>query len=571
MTSIPSPSPSAGTAPAPATRGKQRRRRRMLLRVGLAAMGALLLAVVVPAATGASRALAQGSSVTISPTQGPPGTVVTATGSNWTPGDQIQAIWNGPTGTDVGSPVGVNSSGGFALTFAVPSGSAAGSYQIAFYDETERTFVVANEDFTVSQSSPSSSPPAAPSNVSNSPLDALDFYISWQINSTNQTGFQVYNGVTIENVGANQSYYEWAAHPNQYMCIAVRAYNSSGYSAWAGTWTCASTPGVQAPPTGKFTLSNYNSGCLGVLDGADNNWAVQGKCNTPDQTWTVGQEDGTTGYYQLVNDDNECLGVYDGSTASNADVVGWQCLGTGHPDQYWAWVKAGVDGSYDYLVNYNSGQVLGVYDNLTSSFAQIVQSANQESLNSQLWQLGSPGKFPALGTGPGASYCTGYPGGAASYSFDNVYACEGTTTGATTFDNPGSGVYAWQCVELSARFLWATYNIWAGPVPYGYELVSMVHANYPGIQVGTPGPGSVPVAGDVISLGPYQGTGSNAGHTAVVISANQSTGQFEIMSENAPENAAGEQSLQVDLTGGHNGEVLFFGVWTTASWLETGA
>ena len=80
--------------------------------------------------------------------------------------------------------------------------------------------------------------------------------------------------------------------------------------------------------------------------------------------------------------------------------------------------------------------------------------------------------------------------------------------------------------------------------------------------------GGLPVAGDVISLGPGGGTSGSAGHTAVVISANPSAGTFEVMSENAPEGTAGEQSVQVDLSGGHNGEVLFFGAWTAASWLE---
>ncbi len=185
--------------------------------------------------------------------------------------------------------------------------------------------------------------------------------------------------------------------------------------------------------------------------------------------------------------------------------------------------------------------------------------------------LASPAT-PPTGYGAGSGYCTSYSGGVtSSYSFDNVYACEGSTTGSTTFDEPGSGVYAWQCVELSARFLWAIDGIWAGPgsgVEDGADLVSVVHSNYPKIAVSTPGPGSVPAAGDVISLGPYGGTSGSDGHTAVVISANASTGQFEIMSENAPIGAAGEQALQVDLSGGHNGEVLFYGVWTTASWLD---
>jgi len=546
------------------------------LQTCLVAVGAVLLALAMPLITNSATALAQGSSVALSPTQGPPGAQVTATGSSWTAGDVIQTIWGSDTGPDVGNTATVNSSGGFTLTFGVPSGTAPGSYQVFFYDETERYFVAANENFTVTQPVPL---PAAPSSVTNTPLDSLTFYIGWKINSTNQTGFQINNGVTTITVGANQNYYEWPAQPNQYMCIAVRAINSGGSSAWAGMWTCATTPGVQAPPAGKFTLPNYNSGqCLGVLDGANNTWAVQGSCKTPDQTWTVGQEDGTSGYYQLINGSNECLGVNGGSTANGADVVGWQCLGTSSPDQYWAWVKAGVYPTYDYLVNYKSGQVLMVYDNVTSDFAQVVQSANiqPESLNSQLWHTAAPGNFPAKGVGTGTSYCTGYAGGVTTgYQVDNVYACQGSTTGTTTFDAPGSGVAAWQCTEFSARFLWAIYGIWAGPgiVTDGATLVSQVNALYPGIGVGTPGSGSVPAVGDVISLGPGGSVNKPLGHTGVVISANPSTGQFQLISENwnPSTNAAAENTWQVDLSGGHNGEVELAGTttWTTASWLKT--
>ena len=134
--------------------------------------------------------------------------------------------------------------------------------------------------------------------------------------------------------------------------------------------------------------------------------------------------------------------------------------------------------------------------------------------------------LPPKGYGTGTGYCTSYAGGVtSSYSFENVYACEGTTTGSTTFDQPGN-IYAWQCVELSARFLWAIDGIWAGPgsgVQDGAEPVSVVHAN-DGTPVGSPGPGSVPAPGDVISLGPGGGSDPTFGHTAVVISADAATG-----------------------------------------------
>jgi hypothetical protein len=208
--------------------------------VALAGMAAVLLAVIV-LATGAGRALAQGGNVTLSPAQGSQGTEVTASGTGWTPGDTIQAYWNGYNGGyPIGSPVAVNSAGDFTSSFTVPSGTATVSYWVSFYDKNQNYYE--NASFTVTQSSP----PAAPSNLKASPYGPLGFYLTWTGNSANQTGFQVYNGVTTENVTADD--YLWTvAQPSTYMCFAVRAYNSSGYSAWAGMWTCDSTPPGGAP------------------------------------------------------------------------------------------------------------------------------------------------------------------------------------------------------------------------------------------------------------------------------------------------------------------------------------
>ena len=174
------------------------------------------------------------------------------------------------------------------------------------------------------------------------------------------------------------------------------------------------------------------------------------------------------------------------------------------------------------------------------------------------------------GYGSGSNYCPQYPQSKnSSYEFDNVYACEGTTTGqptgATAFDNPGN-VYSWQCVELVGRYLWAVFGM-TGVNGDGYQIVNSVHNANPSVPVATPRPGSVPNPGDVISLGPYGGTAGASGHTAVVLTSDQSSGSFTIMSENAPKGTAGKQSLKVDLSGGHNGSVMFYGTWTKASWL----
>lgn len=179
------------------------------------------------------------------------------------------------------------------------------------------------------------------------------------------------------------------------------------------------------------------------------------------------------------------------------------------------------------------------------------------------------GALPS-GYGKGASYCSSYGNRPSRYSFDGVYACASTASqGPTTFDSAGGESF--QCVELSARFLWAIYGIWAGPgsgVQSGADLVSVVHQMHPSIRVGHPGPHSVPVAGDIVSLGPGGAVNATFGHTAVVVSASARTGYVTIISQNLPPGAAGKQTFRVGLRGRHNGRVLLNGIWTTASWLR---
>jgi hypothetical protein len=176
----------------------------------------------------------------------------------------------------------------------------------------------------------------------------------------------------------------------------------------------------------------------------------------------------------------------------------------------------------------------------------------------------------STGFGTGRDYCSQYGNSPSPFSFDGVYACAGIHSGGPTpFD--ASGEESFQCVELTARFLWAIYGIWAGPgtgVKDGADLVSVVHAAHPSIRVGFPAPGSVPVAGDVVSLGPGGAVDSAFGHTAIVVSDDQKEGSFEIVGQNFPPGSAGEQTLHVDFSGRHIGQALIDGVWTAASWLE---
>jgi hypothetical protein len=176
---------------------------------------------------------------------------------------------------------------------------------------------------------------------------------------------------------------------------------------------------------------------------------------------------------------------------------------------------------------------------------------------------------PGEGTGPG--WCTEYgaSGVKAMYSLDNVWACgPDQTKGPTPFDSNGTASF--QCVELSERFLWGVDGLSPifGSNVDGADLVSLYHSAHPTIGAGSPGPSSLPQPGDVMSFGTGGDVGS-AGHTAVVVSAPNLAGNFTIMSENWAD-TAGEETVHIDMTGGHNGHVQLPGssYWNTASFLE---
>ena len=164
----------------------------------------------------------------------------------------------------------------------------------------------------------------------------------------------------------------------------------------------------------------------------------------------------------------------------------------------------------------------------------------------------------------------GAPGATAAFDFGNVWACSPTATnGPTPFDENGTDSF--QCVELSARYLWAIWGLWVPHPSDGWDLVDHVHASYPTrTTVATASPSSVPGIGHVISFGPGGSVDPSVGHTAVVVSATDpTTGRFVVLSQNFPEGLAGKQTWRVDLTGHHNGKVQLVGstVWTSADWL----
>ena len=180
--------------------------------------------------------------------------------------------------------------------------------------------------------------------------------------------------------------------------LGLTALGLADAPAGAATAQPASTPSsalssnaLQFSPT---HIRNFSSGlCLGTQGGLDNHPAVQWTCvNHADQLWrTGGSLNGIFGTaYQVINNNNpnQCLGVAGGSTTEGADVVGWNCGGPSHPDQYWYigsffCTKSGT--TYYTFDNFKSNWVMGVAGGSTAVGAAVVQFRYQSMCNNQFW------------------------------------------------------------------------------------------------------------------------------------------------------------------------------------------
>ncbi|MGH7706011.1 MAG: putative Ig domain-containing protein, partial [Candidatus Dormibacteria bacterium] len=193
----------------------------------------------------------------------------------------------------------------------------------------------------------------------------------------------------------------------------------------------------------------------------------------------------------------------------------------------------------------------------------------------------------------GKGFCTAHGATSAIEGPDNVWACGPAAAGfnpATPYDSDG-----FQCVEFSARYLSAVYNLPAandglGNFNYGYEFVNSVATNPKYFKIdGQPIPEEtttaahdvVPAPGDIVSFGGAGDWGFTepvAGHTAVVVSppphSSTPAGDFWILSQDFGSQSegfgttVGEQELTINSSLGH---VLMLGLPsapTPFSWLE---
>jgi hypothetical protein len=118
--------------------------------------------------------------------------------------------------------------------------------------------------------------PAVPGSPSATPNGANSITLRWVDTSTNETGFQVTNGVSTVTLGANVTAYTWGGlAPGTYMCLAVRAFNAGGYSAYT-PWACTTTLAPPPAPTGiTATATSPNQIVVRWLDTSANETGFQ--------------------------------------------------------------------------------------------------------------------------------------------------------------------------------------------------------------------------------------------------------------------------------------------------------
>ena len=126
--------------------------------------------------------------------------------------------------------------------------------------------------------------PAAPSNLAVTAVNSNDIELSWQVNSSDQTGVEISNGVTSTDVGPESTSYTWGGlSPGTYMCFKILVYNSAGDSAWdpdVSPWyVCTTTPGSSAPASAPAAPSNLTVTAVDPND-IELSWQV----NSSDQT-----------------------------------------------------------------------------------------------------------------------------------------------------------------------------------------------------------------------------------------------------------------------------------------------
>ncbi len=238
-------------------------------------------------------------SVSFTPAAGPVGTTFTITGNNWVPGGTVTStLPYGSPGWFTGyqTPT-VDANRGFSYKETVGTGPSGptppGTYTFTYVENYGGCSLSFHQTFSVTISH--LSPPAAPSNLTVTAVGPHDIRLNWQDNSNNQTGFEINNGAIGRDVGANSTTYTWGGlAPGTYMCFKIRAYNSTGDSAWypdfSPWYLCTTTPKPK-PATEPIIYWSRTSGRPGTrVTLTGNGWVPGGavKIHLPSKGFFIG-------------------------------------------------------------------------------------------------------------------------------------------------------------------------------------------------------------------------------------------------------------------------------------------
>jgi len=132
---------------------------------------------------------------------------------------------------------------------------------------------------TISKDVSGGQPPAAPSNLQATAISTTQIRLTWNDNSNNETGFNIYESFFIGTVEANVTTITILdLSPNSYHCYFVTAYNQYGESS-PSDWACATTlePDTTPPtvtwvsPVGNGQVYQAASGTVGLEVSATDN------------------------------------------------------------------------------------------------------------------------------------------------------------------------------------------------------------------------------------------------------------------------------------------------------------
>lgn len=208
-------------------------------------------------------------SVSLTPHSGEVGSKFVMAGKGWLPGGTVRITLpsTAPGFFESTTPFTpkVAANGTWQLTAIVGKPSAAGGYTFTY---AEGGCASKAGTFTVT-APPTSTAPAAPSNLTATAVDQHDIKLTWHDNSSNETGFEINNGVTSRNTGANSTTYTWGGlAPGTYMCFKIRSYSSAGDSAWDPSaspyYVCTTTPKPSPPVNATWSGYGGSSSVTGV-------------------------------------------------------------------------------------------------------------------------------------------------------------------------------------------------------------------------------------------------------------------------------------------------------------------